>query len=82
MTFLRAPIRPLHALETGIAGAILVLGGVAWVAVLLLVLGFALGLIMSSPSLALMMAVFVVLVLVAKAAIVASTGHRPLSGLR
>lgn len=75
-------MRPLQALETGIAGAILVLGGVAWVAVLLLGLGFALGLVLSSPSLALMMTVFVVIVLVAKAAIQASTGHRPASGLR
>ena len=82
MTSLRAPIRPLRALETGIAGAILVLGAVAWVAVLLLGVGFALGLIMSSPSLALMMAVFVVIVLVAKAAIQATFGHRPASGLR
>ena len=78
----RTPLGPLRAMEAGILAGILLVGGIAWAAALLTVLGFALGLIMSSPSLAVMMTVFVVIVLVAKAAIQVSIGHRPASGLR
>jgi hypothetical protein len=82
MTHPRPRFRPLEAIEAGILAGVLVVGGIAWASVLLVALGFTLGFVMSSPELVLMMAVFVVIVLVAKAAVVASTGHRHASGLR